>query len=145
MRSIEKGMNVPDDLKYNENHLWIRMIDDITAFCGITDFAQYNLGEIVYSEFVSNVINSELETNHKIAIIESTKDSIDVTCPLTGKIIEINRNIEDSPELLNEDPYGEGWIFKIEFEDVASTEDLLEPDEYLELIMPDEVFDDLDD
>lgn len=138
MKNPEKGMNVPDDLKYKDNHQWLKMTDDITGICGITDFAQNNLGDITFVEFINNILNSELEEGEKIAIIESPKDSIDVYSIVTGKIIEINRALEDSPELLNSDPYGDGWIFKIEVEDIAMFDDLLEPDEYLETILPDD-------
>lgn len=138
MKNPEKGMNVPDDLKYKDNHQWLKMTDDITGICGITDFAQNNLGDITFVEFINNILNSELEEGEKIAIIESPKDSIDVYSIVTGKIIEINRALEDSPELLNSDPYGDGWIFRIEVEDISMFDDLLEPDEYLETILPDD-------
>ena len=138
MNNPEKGMNVPDDLKYKDNHQWLKMIDDITGVCGITDFAQNNLGDITFVEFINNILNSELDEGEKIAIIESPKDSVDVYSIVTGKIIEINRALEDSPELLNSDPYGDGWIFKIEIEDVSMLDELLEPDEYLETILPDD-------
>jgi len=138
MKNPEKGMNVPDDLKYKDNHQWLKMTDDITGICGITDFAQNNLGDITFVEFINNILNSELEEDEKIAIIESPKDSIDVYSIVTGKIIEINRALEDSPELLNNDPYGDGWIFRIEVEDISMFDDLLEPDEYLETILPDD-------
>lgn len=138
MSNPEKGMNVPDDLKYKENHHWIRLIDDITAICGITDYAQNSVGEITLVEFINNITNSEILEGEKIAIIESPRNSIDVYAIVSGKIIEINRALEDSPELVNEDPYGDGWIFKIEIEDVMSIEDLLEPDEYLESILPED-------
>lgn len=138
MKNPEKGMNVPDDLKYKDNHQWLKMTDDITGICGITDFAQNNLGDITFVEFINNILNSELEEGEKIAIIESPKDSIDVYSIVTGKIIEINRALEDSPELLNSDPYGDGWIFRIEVEDITMFDDLLEPDEYLETILPDD-------
>ena len=138
MSNPEKGMNVPDDLKYRENHQWIKMIDDITGICGITDFAQDSLGDITFVEFINNIIGSQNTEDEKIAIIESPKDSFDVYSMVAGKILEINRSLEDSPELLNSDPYGDGWIFKIELEDVMVLEDLLEPDEYLETILPDD-------
>jgi len=138
MKNPEKGMNVPDDLKYNNNHQWLKMTDDITGVCGITDFAQNNLGEITFMEFINNILNSELAEDEKIAIVESPKDSIDVYSIVSGKIIEINRTLEDSPELLNNDPYGDGWIFKIELDDVTMLDDLMEPDEYLETILPDD-------
>jgi len=145
MRNPEKGMNVPDDLKYKENHQWLKMIDDITGVSGITDFAQSKLGEITFVEFINNILNSELTEDEKIAIIESPKDSTDVYSIVSGKIIEINRSLEDSPELLNTDPYGDGWIFKIEVEDFTTIDDLMEPDEYLETILPDDFLEDLDD
>ena len=138
MNNPEKGMNVPDDLKYKDNHQWLKMIDDITGVCGITDFAQNNLGDITFVEFINNILNSELDEGEKIAIVESPKDSVDVYSIVTGKIIEINRALEDSPELLNSDPYGDGWIFKIEVEDISMLDELLEPDEYLETILPDD-------
>lgn len=138
MSNPDRGMNVPDDLKYRENHQWIKMIDDITGICGITDFAQDSLGDITFVEFINNIIGSENPEDEKIAIIESPKDSFDVYSMVSGKILEINRLLEDSPELLNSDPYGDGWIFKIEIEDAMVLEDLLEPDEYLETILPDD-------
>jgi len=138
MKNPEKGLNVPDDLKYKDNHQWLKMIDDITAVCGITDFSQDSLGEITFVEFINNILHSEIGDDEKIAIIESPKDSIDVLSMVAGKIIEINRVLEDSPELLNSDPYGDGWIFKIELEDATMIDDLMEPDEYLETILPDD-------
>lgn len=138
MKNPERGLNVPDDLKYKENHQWFKMVDDITAVCGITDFQQDSMGEITFVEFRNNILHSEIGDDEKIAIIESTKNSIDLFSMVSGKIIEINRSLEDSPELLNSDPYGEGWIFKIELEDATAIDDLLEPDEYLETILPDD-------
>ncbi len=138
MSNPEKGMNVLDDIKYKENHQWIKMLDDITGICGITDFAQNNLGEITFVEFINKIVHSEIGDDEKIAIIESPKNSMDVFSLVSGKVIEINRSLEDSPELLNSDPYGEGWIFKIEVEDISMLDDLLEPDEYLETILPDD-------
>ena len=138
MSNPEKGMNVLDDIKYKENHQWIKMLDDITGICGITDFAQNNLGEITFVEFINKIVHSEIGDDEKIAIIESPKNSMDVFSLVSGKVIEINRSLEDSPELLNSDPYGDGWIFKIEVEDISMLDDLLEPDEYLETILPDD-------
>jgi glycine cleavage system H protein len=138
MNNKEKEMNIPDDLKYSEDHQWIKMIDDITGICGITDFAQNDLGEIVLVEFINNIVNRETEKGEKIAIIESLKDSIDIFSILPGKILEINRYLEDSPELINSSTYEDGWIYKIELEDALLLEDLLEPDEYIENIMPDD-------
>lgn len=138
MKNPEKGLNVPDDLKYTDNHQWLKTIDDITAVCGITDFQQDSLGDITFVEFINKILHSEIGDDEKIAIIESPKNSIDVFSMVSGKIIEINRALEDSPELLNSDPYGEGWIFKIELEDATMVDNLMEPDEYMETILPDD-------
>ena len=138
MSEIDREMIIPDDLKYTTNHQWIKMIDDITGICGITDFAQNSIGEVILVEFINNIVNTEIEDGEKIAIIESLNNSIDIFSILPGKIIEINRPLEDSPELLNDDPYEDGWIYKIELEDVLLLEDLLEPDEYIENLLPDD-------
>lgn len=134
MKKPEKGMNVPDDLLYTENHEWIRMIDDITGVCGLTDFSQHNLGEIVFVEFINNIVHSKVDVRETILIVESPKATADLFAPASGTIITVNRDAEDSPELINEDPYGEGWLFKIEIRDRIELEDLMGPDEYMEFI-----------
>ncbi|MCL2155003.1 MAG: glycine cleavage system protein GcvH [Leptospirales bacterium] len=135
--SQEKGMNIPDDLKYHENHQWLKIVDDITVICGITDFLQDSFGEISLVEFINKILNSEIETGEKIAIVESTKNSIDIKAICSGRVIEINRVLEESPELINSDPYGDGWIYKIEVEDITMVNDILDPDEYLDIIFTD--------
>jgi len=137
----EKGMNIPDELKYHENHQWLKMIDDITVICGITDFIQDNIGEIILVEFINNILSSEIEVDDKIAIIESSKNSIDIKAITSGRVIEINRVLEEAPELINSDPYGDGWIYKIEVEDITKLNSILEPDEYLDIIFTDDLFD----
>ena len=136
----EKGMNIQDDLKYHENHQWMKMIDDITMICGVTDYIQDNIGEITLVEFINNIKNSEIETGEKIAIVESMKDTIDIKVVASGRIIEINRDLEESPELINSDPYGDGWIYKIEIDDTIMINDILEPDEYLDIIFTEDLF-----
>jgi len=136
----EKDMNIPDDLKYYENHQWVKIIDDITVICGVTDYFQDNTGEIILVEFINNVLRSDVETGEKIAIVESTKESIDIKAIASGQIIEINRALEESPDLLNTDPYGEGWIYKIEVEDITMIENIIEPDEYLDIILGEDLF-----
>jgi len=138
MSETDRDMIIPDDLKYTANHQWIKMIDDITGICGITDFAQNSIGEVILVEFINNIVNTEIEDGEKIAIIESLNNSIDIFSILPGKIIEINRPLEDSPELLNDDPYEDGWIYKIELEDILLFENLLEPDEYIENLLPED-------
>ena len=135
----EKGLNVPDDLKYSETQFWIRMSDDITGTCGITDFAQNSVGDITFVEFINNILHLEIDTDEKIALIESPSDTLDIYSIVPGKIIEINRSLEDDPDLLNNDPYGDGWIYRIEVDDSISLDELLEPDEYLETIIPDDL------
>ena len=137
--SQEKGMNIHDDLKYHENHQWLKMVDDITIICGITDYLQNSIGEIALVEFINNILNSEIEVGEKIAIIESTKDSIDIKATMSGRVIEINRVLEEAPDLINSDPYGDGWIYKVEVEDVTMLDDIIEPDEYLEIILGEDV------
>jgi glycine cleavage system H protein len=130
----EKEMNIPEDLKYHESHQWLKIVDDINVICGVTDFLQDSIGEIALVEFINNILNSEIEADENIAIMESTKNSADIKAITSGRVIEINRALEDSPELINSDPYGDGWIYKIEIEDITKLNDILEPDEYLDII-----------
>ena len=134
MKKLERGMNVPDDLLYTDNHEWIRMIDDITGICGLTDYAQNNLGEIVFVEFINNIVHTKVETRETVLIVESPKATADLFAPVSGIIVTVNRDAEDSPELINDDPYGDGWLFKIEIRDRAELDDLMGPDEYMEMI-----------
>jgi glycine cleavage system H protein len=114
------------------------MIDDLTGVCGITDHAQNSLGDIVFVEFTNHILNSKVGKKETIAIVESPKAASDVYAPVAGKIIEVNRDIEDSPENINKDPYGEGWLFKIEIDNPDDVDELITPDEYLESIIPEE-------
>ena len=134
MKKIEKGMNVPDDLLYTENHEWIRMVDDITGICGMTDYSQNDLGEIVFVEFINNIVHTKVEAKETVVIVESPKATADFYSPVSGEILTVNRDAEDSPELLNSDPYGDGWLYKIEIRDRDELDNLLGPDEYQELI-----------
>lgn len=134
MSKPEKGMNVPEDLLYTEDHEWIRVIDNKTGICGITDHAQNALGDIVFVEFLSNIVHSKVERRETIAVVESPKAASDVYSPAAGTIQTVNRKLEDTPELINQDPYGEGWLFKIEINDKSSLDNLLKPSEYLKLI-----------
>ena len=136
----EKGMNIPDDIKYLENHQWLKIIDDITIICGVTDYIQDSIGEVNLVEFINNISNSEIEPGEKIAIIESIKDSIDIKAFVSGRVIEINRDLEESPELINSDPYGDGWIYKMEISDTTMLDDILDPDEYLDIIFTEDLF-----
>jgi len=127
-------MNVPEDLLYTLEHEWIRMTDDKHGICGITDHAQHSLGEIVFVEFLPDMENSPVQQRDTVAVVESPKAASDVYSPAAGVITALNRELEDSPELINRAPYGEGWMFKIEITDRSSLAGLLKPEEYRKLI-----------
>lgn len=120
-------MNFPDDLKYHKEHTWAR-IEGKKAVIGITDYAQDSLGDIVYIDLPE--IDSEIEVNTEFSEIESTKATSSVIAPVSGTIIEINDDLEESPEVINEDPYGKGWIVRIEMSDLAETATLLDSSTY---------------
>ena len=123
-------MNIPKELKYTEEHEWIR-IDGNTATIGITDFAQGELGDIVYIDIDS--IGNDLDGNEIFGTVEAVKTVSDLFMPIKGKVLEINSDIESTPEIVNEDPYGKGWIIKIEIPEDQDISNLLS-DEELSLI-----------
>lgn len=124
-------MNIPKELKYTEEHEWIR-IDGNTATIGITDFAQGELGDIVYIDIDS--IGNELDDNEIFGTVEAVKTVSDLFMPIKGKVLEINSDIESTPEIVNEDPYGKGWIIKIEIPEDQDISNLLSDEEYRNLI-----------
>jgi glycine cleavage system H protein len=119
-------MNIPDELFYTESHEWIR-IDGDKGYIGISDYAQHNLGDIVFVELPD--IDIEVNAGDQFAVIESVKAVSDVYSPLSGTIIEVNENLEGSPELLNEDPY-ENYIAVIAFTDISEKEKLMSAEQY---------------
>ena len=120
-------MNLPANLKYTKDHEWIRVEGD-EAYVGITDFAQSELGEIV---FVENEKEGEtIEQNDVFGSIEAVKTVSDLCMPVSGEIIEINGDLEDAPELVNNDPYGKGWMIKIAIKDAAQLEGLMDAAAY---------------
>ena len=119
-------MNIPKDLMYTESHEWVR-IEDGVAYIGITDYAQDSLGEIVFIELPEE--NDQLTQFSEFAAIESVKAASDLNAPLSGVVLAVNEELEDNPELLNEDPY-ENWIIKIEIEDDTEKNKLLNAEEY---------------
>ena len=123
--------DIPKDLKYTEEHEWVRMEGSV-GVCGITDYAQEMLTDIVYVELPE--VDIEIGQGEQVAVVESVKAVSDVYAPLTGTIIEINEELEDSPEMVNDDPYGEGWIFKIEIEEDDELEGLMDAEEYAAFI-----------
>ena len=124
-------MNLPNNLKYTKDHEWIRVEGEV-AFVGITDFAQSELGEIV---FVENEKEGEtIEANEVFGSIEAVKTVSDLCMPVTGEILEINAALEDAPELVNNDPYGEGWMIKIAVKDAAELDGLMDAEAYAAFI-----------
>ena len=124
-------MNIPEELKYTEEHEWVRIEDNI-AVVGITDFAQGELGDIVYLEI--DTLDSQIDSNEVFGTVEAVKTVSDLFMPITGKVIEVNPSLEDKPELVNEDPYGEGLIIKIHITEESQFDSLLSPSDYKNLI-----------
>ena len=124
-------MNIPEELKYTEEHEWIK-IDGNTAIIGITDFAQGELGDIVYIDIDS--IGNEIDGSEIFGTVEAVKTVSDLFMPIKGKVLEINSNIESTPEIVNEDPYGKGWTIKIEISEDEEISNLLSAEEYRNLI-----------
>jgi glycine cleavage system H protein len=124
-------MNIPENLKYTKDHEWVK-IEDNVATIGVTDFAQSELGDIVFVEI--ETLDEELDAEEVFGSVEAVKTVSDLFMPIGGSIIEVNENIESSPELVNSDPYGEGWMIKIEIKDVSEIENLLSSEDYSNLI-----------
>jgi|TARA_B110000495_G_C23033856_1_gene616670 glycine cleavage system H protein len=124
-------MNLPEELKYTEEHEWIK-VDGNIATIGITDFAQGELGDIVYIEI--NSIGNELNVSEIFGTIEAVKTVSDLFMPIKGTVLEMNSNIESTPEIVNEDPYDKGWIIKIEISENRDIENLLSADDYRKMI-----------
>lgn len=120
-------MKIPRDLAYTKDHEWIRVIDNILTI-GITDFAQGELGDIIFVEFPE--IGEEFQKDDPFGTIEAVKTVADIFAPVQGKIIEINHDIENSPEVINSDPYGDGWLVKIEITEHMVSDRLLSPEDY---------------
>lgn len=124
-------MNIPNDLKYTKDHEWVK-IDGDTATIGVTDFAQDELGDIVYIEV--ETLDEELEKNEVFGTVEAVKTVSDLYLPISGTIVEFNESLEDEPEKVNTDPYGEGWMVKVKMNDADEVEELMSAEEYEALI-----------
>ena len=124
-------MNIPSELKYTKDHEWIKLDGDI-ATIGITDFAQSELGDIVYVEV--ETLDETLEVDEVFGTVEAVKTVSDLFLPLSGEIIEFNESLEDEPEKVNTDPYGDGWMIKVKCSDVSQIEELMSADAYKNLI-----------
>jgi glycine cleavage system H protein len=124
-------MNLPDNLKYTKDHEWIKVDGDVLTI-GITDFAQTELGDIVYVDV--DTLDEVVEANEVFGSVEAVKTVSDLFMPVTGEVIAFNEGLEDAPELVNSDAYGEGWMIKIKITDVSQIDNLLDAKSYKELI-----------
>ena len=124
-------MNIPADLKYTKDHEWIKVEGDV-AIVGITDHAQSELGDIVYVDV--DTLDEDVDKDDTFGSVEAVKTVSDLFMPLSGEVIEFNEALEDEPELVNKDPYGEGWMIKIKMSDTSQIEDLLDAEAYKALV-----------
>ena len=123
--------NIPDDLHYTKTHEWVKQDADGNVTVGISDHAQNLLGDMVFIELPD--VGSEYNTGDDCAVVESVKAASDVYCPISGEITETNEALVDAPEMVNQDPYGDGWLFKLKPNDAGEVEDLLNAEAYKEL------------
>ena len=124
-------MNIPENLKYSKEHEWMAVEGD-TVTVGITDYAQGELGDVVFVELPA--VGDTFEIQDAFGTIEAVKAVSDLYCPVTGEVVEINESLEDAPETVNSDPYGKGWMIKIKVDNTAQLDDLLDADAYKELL-----------
>ncbi len=124
-------MNIPSELKYTKDHEWVKIEGDI-ATVGITDFAQGELGDIVYVEV--ETVDETLDKEEVFGTVEAVKTVSDLFLPLSGEIVEFNESLEDEPEKVNTDPYGEGWMIKLKISDMTQVEELMSDADYKELV-----------
>jgi glycine cleavage system H protein len=124
-------MNIPSELKYTKDHEWVKMEADV-ATIGITDFAQSELGDIVYVEV--ETLDETLEADEIFGSVEAVKTVSDLFLPLSGEIIEFNEALEDEPENVNTDPYGDGWMIKVKCSDISQVDGLMSAEDYKTLI-----------
>ena len=127
-------MNIPENLKYTQDHEWIR-VEGKQAFIGITDYAQGELGDIVFIEI--ETVDELLEKEEVFGTVEAVKTVSDLFMPVTGKVLKVNPKLEESPELVNKDPYNEGWLIQITVENASELEGLLSAEQYKEMISED--------
>ena len=126
-----RGMNIPDTLKYTKEHEWVRLEGDV-AVIGITDFAQGELGDIVFVEV--ETVDESLAADDVFGTIEAVKTVSDLFMPIAGEVVEFNEAVEDDPSLVNSDPYGEGWLIKVKPDQVSELEGLLDAEAYTALL-----------
>ncbi|MDF1821057.1 MAG: glycine cleavage system protein GcvH [Alcanivoracaceae bacterium] len=120
--------NIPAELRYASSHEWIHLEQDGTAVIGITEHAQDAMGDLVYVEMPD--VGAELAAGDEAGVVESVKAASDIYAPVAGEVIAINEKLEDEPELVNNDPYNDGWLFKLKVSDPSELENLLDADAY---------------
>jgi glycine cleavage system H protein len=121
----------PDDLKYHKEHMWVK-VSGKKATIGITDYAQDALGDIVYIDLPE--VEADVEVNSEIGEIESTKATSSIISPVSGRVVDVNEDLSESPEIINDDPYGKGWISVIEVDDSSELDDLMDAAEYTKYV-----------
>lgn len=124
-------MNIPQDLKYSKEHEWVRVDGDV-AVVGITDFAQSELGDIVFVEV--DTVGDTIDRDEVFGTVEAVKTVSDLFMPVTGEVLELNDKLEDEPELINSDPYGDGWMVKIKLSDASQMDDLMDEAGYGDMV-----------
>jgi len=125
----------PDDIKYHREHTWVR-VEGKRATIGITDYAQQQLGDIVYADMPE--VQTEVDADSELSEIESTKATSPMVSPVSGTVVEVNEDLADSPEIINEDPYGNGWIVVLQMSDPTEVNDLMTRDEYEKFLKEEE-------
>ncbi len=127
---------IPEELRYATSHEWVRMEDDGNVYVGISDHAQDSLGDLVFVE--PPEVGDEISTGDECGVVESVKAASDIYAPMSGEVIAVNENLEDSPELVNQDPYGDGWIYQLKPANKAEWDELLSADDYATTLEDDE-------
>ena len=127
---------IPANLRYTESHEWVLDNGDGTVTLGITDHAQQSLGDVVFVELPE--VGATLDLDGECGVVESVKAASDIFSPLTGEVVAVNESLADAPEAINEDPYGDGWIFKLKLADAAQLDKLLDADSYAEYAAEDD-------
>jgi glycine cleavage system H protein len=128
---LEEKMEAPPGLRYSKEHEWVAAEESV-ATVGITDHAQEQLGEIVYIELPS--IGEKVSKDDPFGVVESVKAVSDIYAPVSGTVLEVNEDLAESPEVVNEDPYGDGWLIKVKVSDAADFDDLMDSDEYERMV-----------
>ncbi|PUA34319.1 MAG: glycine cleavage system protein H [Candidatus Terraquivivens tikiterensis] len=125
---MSEDFEIPEDLLYSKDHIWVKVVKKKIAVMGITDYAQKKLRDVIYLELPS--VNQKLKQKDTLCTIESVKVASEIYTPISGKVIEVNNNLLDKPELVNDSPYEDGWIAKVEISDPSELERLMDAEEY---------------